>query len=216
MGPAAGRHVRRVRAGLTLPGGTTLHLVRHAAHGLLGRILAGRMPGVGLSEEGQAQAARLADTLASRPIQAVLSSPLERAQATAAAIAARHGLPVQIDPGLNEIDFGAWTGTAFDDLDGRPDWHAWNRFRSFALTPGGETMVAAQARALAAVARARAAHPDGEAVLVGHSDVLKAVLAHVLGTPLDLLLRIELHPAHRCVLVLFDGDVRVEGINLPP
>ena len=217
MGPAAGRRVRRVRGpGLTLPGGTTLHLVRHAAHGLLGRVLAGRMPGVGLSEEGQAQAARLADTLASRPIQAVLSSPLERAQATAAAIAARHGLPVQTDPGLDEIDFGAWTGAAFDDLDGRPDWHAWNCFRSFAPTPGGETMVAAQARALAAVARARAAHPDGEVVMVGHSDVLKAVLAHFLGMPLDLLLRIELHPAHRCVVVLFDDDARIEAIDLPP
>ena len=174
------------------------------------------MPGVGLSGEGQVQAARLADTLASRPIQAVLSSPLERAQATAAAIAARHGLAVQIDPGLNEIDFGAWTGAAFGDLDGQPGWHAWNRCRSLALTPGGETMVAAQARALAAVARVRAVHPDGEVVLVGHSDVLKAVLAHALGMPLDLLLRIELHPAHRCVLMLFDDDVRIEGVNLPP
>lgn len=217
MGPAAGRRVRRVGSpGLKLPGGTTLHMVRHAAHGLLGRVLAGRMPGVRLSGEGQAQAARLADTLASRPIQAVLSSPMERAQATAATIAARHGLPVQTDPGLDEIDFGAWTGAAFDYLDSRPDWHAWNRLRSFAPTPGGETMVAAQARALAAVARARTAHPDGEVVMVGHSDVLKAVLAHFLGTPLDLLLRIDLHPAHRCVVVVHDGDVRIEGVNLPP
>ena len=174
------------------------------------------MPGVGLSGEGQAQAAQVADTLASRPIQAVLSSPLERAQATAAAIATRHGLPVQTDPGLNEIDFGAWTGAAFSDLERQADWHAWNRFRSLAPTPGGETMVAAQARALAAVARARVAHPDGEVALVGHSDLLKAVLAHILGMPLDLLLRIDLHPAHRCVVALFDDDARVEGINLPP
>ncbi len=216
MGPAAGRRVPRGHVGLTLPGGTTLYLVRHAAHSLLGRVLAGRTPGVGLSGEGQVQAARLADTLASRPIQAVLSSPLERAQATAAAIAARHGLPVQTDPGLHEIDFGAWTGATFSDLDRQADWHAWNRFRSLAPTPGGETMAAAQARALATVARARVAHPDGEVVLVGHSDVLKAVLAHVLGMPLDLLLRIELHPAHRCVVALFDDDVRVEGVNLPP
>lgn len=215
MGPAAGRRVRRVqRPGLILAA-TTLHLVRHAAHGLLGRALAGRMPGVGLSAEGLAQAAALAGALAGRPIRAVLSSPVQRAQETAAPIAARHGLPVLTDPGLDEIDFGAWTGAAFGVLDGDPAWDAWNRFRGFAPTPGGETMAAAQARALGAVARARAAVPDGEAVLAGHSDVLKAVLAHFLGTPLDLLHRIELAPASRSVLVLWDDGARVDGINLP-
>jgi len=194
---------------------TTLHLVRHAAHGLLGRILAGRMPGVPLSAEGLAQAAALADALAARPVRAVLSSPLQRAQEMAAPIAARHGLPVLTDAGLDEIDFGAWMGKTFDALAADPAWDAWNRCRSLAPTPGGETMAAAQARALAAVARVREAVPDGEAVLVGHSDVLKAVLAHLLGTPLDLLGRIELAPASRSVVVLWDGGGRVDGVNLP-
>ena len=75
-------------------------------------------------------------------------------------------------------------------------------------------MAAAQTRALAAVARARIAVPDGEAVLVGHSDVLKSVLAHLLGTPLDLLHRIELAPASRSIVVLWDGGSRVDGMNL--
>lgn len=193
----------------------TLHLVRHAAHGLLGRVLAGRMPGVPLSAEGVAQAAALADALAALPVRAVLSSPVQRAQETAAPIAARHGLPVLTDAGLDEVDFGAWTGMTFDALASDPAWAAWNRCRSLAPTPGGETMVAAQARALAAVARARMAVEDGEAVLVGHSDVLKAVLAHLLGTPLDLLQRIELAPASRSVVVLWDGGGRVDGVNLP-
>ena len=190
-----------------------MHLVRHAAHGLLGRVLAGRMPGVPLSNEGRAQAAALAATLAARPIRAVLSSPVQRAQETAAPIAARLGLPVLTDPGLDEIDFGAWTGATFDALDGQPAWDTWNRFRSFAPTPGGEAMAAAQARALAAVARAAA--DGGEVVLVSHSDVLKAVLAHFLGMPLDLLHRIELAPASRSMLVLFEDVARVDGVNLP-
>ncbi len=171
------------------------------------------MPGVPLSNEGRAQAAVLAGTLAARPIRTVLSSPVQRAQETAAAIAARLGLPVLTDAGLDEIDFGAWTGAAFDDLDGQPAWDTWNRFRGFAPTPGGEAMAAAQARALAAVARAAAG--GGEVVLVSHSDVLKAVLAHFLGMPLDLLHRIELAPASRSVLVLFDDGARVDGMNLP-
>ena len=173
------------------------------------------MPGVGLSAEGVAQAAALADALAARPIRAVLSSPVQRAQETAAPIAARHGLPVLTDAGLDELDFGTWMGMTFDALAADPAWDTWNRCRSLAPTPGGETMAAAQVRALGAAARARAAVPDGEAVLVSHSDVLKAVLAHLLGTPLDLLQRIELAPASRSVLVLWDGGGRVDGMNLP-
>ena len=70
----------------------TVILVRHAAHGLLGRVLAGRMPGVGLSPEGHAQAAALADALAGTPVRAVLTSPLQRTMETAVPIASRHGL----------------------------------------------------------------------------------------------------------------------------
>ena len=196
-------------------GTTTLHLVRHAAHGLLGRVLAGRKPGVALSAEGMAQADALADVLAGHPVRAVLSSPVQRAQETAMPIAARHRLPVLTDAGLDELDFGAWMGLTFDALAADPAWDTWNRCRSLALTPGGETMLAAQARALAAVARAQAAVPDGEAVLVGHSDMLKSVLAHLLGTPLDLLHRIELAPASRSIVVLWNGGGRVDAMNLP-
>ncbi|MBC7802152.1 MAG: histidine phosphatase family protein [Gemmatimonadaceae bacterium] len=195
---------------------TTLHLVRHAAHGLLGRVLAGRMPGVALSAEGEAQAGRLAQHLTGRPIRAVVSSPMLRAQQTAAPIAAAHGLPVVTDPGFDEIDFGDWMGLPFDVLDGRPDWQAWNAFRSTAVPPRGESMLAIQARALDAAEAFRRAHPDAEVVIVGHQDVLKALLAHWLGAPLDLFHRIEVAPASRSIVVLADDYVRVDGVNLPP
>lgn len=195
---------------------TTLHLVRHAAHGQLGRALTGRTPGVHLSVEGRAQAALLAERLVALPIAAVLSSPMERAQETAAAIAARLGLPVLTEPGLDEIDFGTWSGGAFDALEGSAEWLAWNRFRSFAPTPGGESMTAAQARALAVLARLHRDHPSGELVAVSHCDVIKAVLSHFLGTPLDLFHRIEIGPASRSVLRLFEHDARIDAVNLPP
>jgi len=174
------------------------------------------MEGVSLSEAGRDQARQLAACLAGRSIAAVVSSPLERARQTAEPIAAAVGLEVAIDPGLNEIDFGAWTGQAFRDLDGLPEWDAWNSFRSTARCPGGETMLQAQGRALATVSRLREAHQDGEVVLVGHQDVLKAVLAHFLAVPLDLLQRIALDPARRAVVTLLPADVRVDGLNLPP
>ncbi len=104
---------------------------------------------------------------------------------------------------------------AFDVLHADPAWRHFNVFRSTALIPGGETMLAAQARGLAAILRIRAAYPDREVVLVSHGDVLKSVLAHFLATPLDLMRRIEISPASRSVLVLDAADARVEAINVP-
>ena len=174
------------------------------------------MPGVELSEAGRSQAAALAEALAARPIAAVVTSPLERAQQTAVPIAARLGLVPLIDPGLNEIDFGHWTGLAFAELAGRPEWDAWNRARSFAACPGGESMVAAQARALATIGVLRAGYPEAELVLVSHQDVLKSVLAHFLGVPLDLFGRFAWDPAHRSVLQLGAAEVFITGVNVPP
>ena len=194
---------------------TVFHLVRHAEHGLLGRVLTGRMPGVSLNERGREQAARLARHFSGKAVAAVVSSPMERAQETAAPIAAALGLEVTTDAGLDEIDFGDWTGMAFEALQGAPEWQAWNQFRGTAPTPGGETMLEALGRALRCLARWRRAVPDSEVVMVSHQDVFKAVLAHSLGAPLDLMQRIELGAGSCSVLrVLEDGGVRVEEINL--
>jgi len=195
---------------------TTFHLVRHAAHGLLGRVLTGRMPSVSLNEDGRAQTLRLADYFLACPVAAVVSGPLQRAQQTAAPIAVALGLVVTTDAGLDEIDFGEWTGMGFDALQDSVPWQAWNLRRGTAPTPGGETMLEALARALRSLARLRRAYPDGEVVLVSHQDLLKALLMHSLGAPLDLMHRIELAPASRSVLRIFgDGSARVDGMNLP-
>ena len=196
---------------------TTFHLVRHAAHGLLGWVLTGRMHGVSLNEDGRGQASRLAEYFSTRPIAAVVSGPLERAKQTAAPIAAALGLTVTTDAGLDEIDFGEWTGLAFAALQGSPAWQSWNEFRGTAPTPGGETMLEALARASRSLARLRQVHPECEVVLVSHQDLLKALLLHSLGAPLDLLHRVELAPGSRSVLTAFgDGSARVDGVNLPP
>ena len=193
----------------------TIHLVRHAAHGLLGRVLTGRMAGVPLSIEGMAQAGALAARFSGMEIAAVLSSPMQRARETAEPIAGALGLGVTVEAGLDEIDFGAWTGRTFAALDGQPAWHAWNRHRGSAGCPGGETMLAAQSRAVSAVLRAGESYAGQHVVMVSHQDVLKAVLAHVLGTSLDHLARFSLDPASRSILTLFDDGARVEAINVP-
>ena len=71
----------------------------------------------------------------------------------------------------------------------------------------------AQTRGMAAVGRLRARFPDGEVAIVSHGDVIKAVLAHFLAVPLDLLARIEIAPGSRSEIVTYDLDARILGVN---
>lgn len=195
---------------------TRILLIRHADYDLLDRgILAGRMSGWGLNERGRAQSKALAEALAGRTLAAVVTSPLERARETACYIAAPHRLEVQIEPGLDEVDFGQWSGRSVAELHHDPAWQVFNRFRGVATPPAGETMLAVQARALAVLVRLRDRFPRAEVAAISHADVIKAVLAHALGMPLDLVPRIAIDPASRSVLVLGEDFLRVEGVNLP-
>lgn len=192
---------------------TTVILIRHATHDRVGAVLCGRMPGVTLGEEGRREAKSLADRFRGEQIAAVMTSPLERARETAQIIADRIGIAVEIDEALNEIDFGDWTGQAFDALDPDPHWRLWNSSRGTTRPPGGEPMSAVQARIVHRIERLRAEHPDGEVILVGHCDVIKAALAHHLGLPLDAYDRFEISPASVSVLALWPGGSRVMSLN---
>lgn len=188
---------------------TTFHLVRHAAHALLPHTLAGRMPGVGLSAEGRAQAARLAARIGR--LDHVVTSPVQRARETAAALAGPRA--AELEPGFEEIDFGAWCGQAFEVLAPDPEWQRWNTIRSLARCPGGETMAEAQSRALAALDRLRTARPGQTIAIVSHADILKALLAATIGLSLDHLQRLTLDPASISTLVVSEDTLRVDGIN---
>jgi probable phosphoglycerate mutase len=194
---------------------TLFHLVRHGSYALLDHALGGRAD-YPLSSHGRNQAGSIAAWLAGRGPRALVSSPTRRAIETAEPIAQRLNLAVEIDPAFAEIDFADWTGKQFEDLHGNPDWKAWNGFRSTAGVPGGETMLAVQVRAVAGLLRHAAQHDDTEVVVVSHADVIKGVLAHFLGTPLDLMRRIEISPGSISQLMLCASDARILAVNLHP
>jgi probable phosphomutase (TIGR03848 family) len=191
----------------------TYLLIRHAAHDLLGKAIAGRMPGVHLNREGQIQAEQLVERLAHLPIEAVYSSPLERAQETARPLAGRLDLPLLIAEEMNEIDFGEWTGKSLQVLKPAPRWGWFNSFRSGTRIPSGEMMLEAQTRAVTFMDRLREEHRDGCIALVGHGDVIKAAVAYYLGVPLDLFGRIEIHPASVSVIRINDYGPQVLKVN---
>lgn len=195
---------------------TLFHLVRHGQYGLIDRALGGRAPGHGLTAAGREEAGRVAQALRGRPVTAVVSSPVQRAVETAAPIAAALDLAVQVDPGVIEIDCGEWTEVTFEALRDRPAWRRWNRFRSSATIPGGESMLAVQVRTVAALERLRASHGATEVVVVSHADVVKAALLHAMGAPLDHMGRLEVDPGSRSVIAWGDEMARVLAMNLPP
>ena len=192
---------------------TILVLLRHASHDRLGSVLCGRMPGVTLSEAGRREADALAVALARHRFAAVLSSPLERAVETAAAIAASQALAVEVEEDLNELDLGAWAGMRFEKLRGDPAWNVWNSARSHARPPGGETMTEVQARMTRCIERLRRRYAGRTVALVSHADVIKAALSHALGLSVDFHARFEIAPASRSVLIAGEWGLKVHSIN---
>jgi broad specificity phosphatase PhoE len=192
---------------------TTFLLIRHGLTDAVGRFLSGRAPGVHLNAEGQRQANVLASRLHGSGLAAVLSSPLERTLETARPIARDHGLEVEVDQRLTELDVGDWTGRRFDELADDPRWRRYNTLRSITPPPGGELMIDVQQRAVATLIDATRRHAHGTVALVSHADVLRALLLFALGMPIDALARLEVLPARISVLVVDDGGPRVLQVN---
>lgn len=194
---------------------TTFLLIRHALCDPVGRSIAGRQPGIHLNDTGRGQASRLAERLEGLSLEAIYSSPLERAQETAEPIGRAKGLPVQTVEAWNEIDFGEWTGRALHDLEPLPEWKRFNSSRSSCTIPGGENMADVLGRVLRDLDRLRCLHPaQGSCVaVVSHGDVLRTLVAHVLGIPLDFFQRLEISPASVTSLEISGQVPRVLLLN---
>ncbi|HEV7133000.1 MAG TPA: histidine phosphatase family protein [Gaiellaceae bacterium] len=149
---------------------TTLLLVRH---GETDWNAEGRLQGHTdrpLNDFGRRQAAALAERLAGDPIDAIYASDLSRARETAEILGARLGLPVVLEPGLRERNWGTWEGLTGSERDRveyigeAPDEHA--------------------ERVLAAVRAIAERHPHGRVLVVTHGGSLRRVQAAAYGMAL--------------------------------
>lgn len=192
---------------------TTFLLIRHASGDHVGRRLAGRAEGAELNARGQDEARRLAERLAGRGIDAIYASPLARARATAAPLAAALGLDVHDAPAFTELDYGQWTGLSLEEVAGDDRWRGYNNFRSGTRIPGGELMTEVQARAVAELLRLGERHPDETVAIVSHGDVIRGIVCHLAGTPIDLMLRFEIDPASVTELELASWGARLVSVN---
>ncbi|WP_144671580.1 MSMEG_4193 family putative phosphomutase [Arthrobacter sp. U41] len=193
---------------------TLLLLVRHGETPTTGMLLPGRAPGLHLSDRGRAQAERVSERLTGLPVDALYSSPLERACETAEPTAARIGLDVKLDDGLLECDFGEWTGAAIAELAALPEWQTVQHSPSTFRFPNGESFTEMQARTVGAIEALCAAHAGGVVVCFSHADPIKAAVAHALGMPLDLFQRIVISPGSVSAISFVEGqDPAVHMVN---
>jgi len=162
------------------------------------------MPAIPLDDRGQAQAAALAARLAPLPLDAIVSSPLERCQQTAAAIAAtRDGQQVITEDRVGECRYGDWTGQPLKKLAQEPLWRVVQAHPSAVTFPGpdGESMPDMQHRAVAAVREWNARlGRDATYLICSHGDVIKAIVADSLGLHLDQCQRIQADPCSLTVI----------------
>ena len=194
---------------------TEFLLIRHAVNDFVktGR-LAGWTPNVHLNDEGRAQAAALGVRLAQMPLDAAYSSPLERCVETAQAVLAHHpNLNLVLSEALGEVRYGAWQGAELSKLAKRKLWRVVQINPSRARFPEGESLRAAQMRAVDAIEQFARQHPRQCVAIFSHSDLIKMILAHYLGMHLDLYQRIEVSPASISILRLSFARPSVLQIN---
>jgi probable phosphomutase (TIGR03848 family) len=193
----------------TPPKPTLLLLVRHGQTPTTGTTLPGRAAGLHLAETGQQQADAVAERIKDvKRVAAVYASPLERTKETAAPIAKALGKRVQVERGLLECDFGAWTGRKLKDLVKKPEWRTVQRYPSGFRFPDGESFAEMQTRMVSTLQKLAAAHRGSVVVAVSHADPIKAAVAHALGTHLDLFQRIVVSPCSvTAILYASEGPV---------
>ncbi|GHB38321.1 bifunctional RNase H/acid phosphatase [Streptomyces cirratus] len=170
-----------------------------------------------LSEAGRRQAAAVAGALAARgTVEAVVSSPLRRCRETAQTVADRLGLPVVVEEGLRETDFGAWEGLTFAEVGERfpDDLKAWLDSPRAAPSGGGESFTAVTRRVSAARDRLLNAYAGRTVLLVTHVTPVKTLVRLALGAPPESLFKMELSAASLSAVAYYaDGNASVRLLN---
>ncbi|MDR7484199.1 MAG: histidine phosphatase family protein [Armatimonadota bacterium] len=177
--------------------GARLLLVRHGHTDWLvppANRLAGRLPGISLNARGRAEAAALAERLATAPPDRIVASPLERTVETATIIGQRVDRPVITDERIIETAMGPWEGLAVSEIMARaPEaWRTWRTVPTRMTLPGMEPVEAIGDRMWRAAREYVAV--EGTTLLVSHQDPLLALICRLLDLPLDAMRRMDLSP----------------------
>ena len=162
---------------------TRLYLIRHGATQLTAEDRFSGAANVYLSEEGQSQAAHLANRLVDDDISAIYASPLDRTMETAAILAKPHILTVNSYDGLREISHGHWEGLTRKEVEDRfpEEYTAWEADPFTFAPPGGESGISVLARALPVIREIVVNHRDKNVLVVSHKATIRLIISSLLG-----------------------------------
>lgn len=137
-----------------------------------------------LDKTGRKQAEALGERLKSRKIDAIYSSSLKRAMATAEAIARLQGLPVMVGPGLVDMSFGEWEGMAHQEVRQKypKQYQVWRENPWKVKIPGASNIRDIQAQSMKAIRGLVEDNPlESTVVVVTHRVILKLILMKMLN-----------------------------------
>jgi len=193
---------------------STLFLVRHGLTAQTGKTLYGRADGIPLDERGLAQADDLVARFAPVRLTAIYSSPLERCVQSVAPLARAQRLEVVRRPGLIEMDAGSWTGKPISRLRRTQRWKEVQTSPStFRFPGGGESFAEARVRVVAEVEAIAKRHRRGRVLVATHGDIVRILLSHFEGAPLDAFQRTVVETASVSVLTIDGGAARIHLVN---
>lgn len=187
-----------------------LVFLRHA-HSIANEkgVLSGRLPGITLSKTGQEQALSLIERIGASEFEEIRVSPMERCAQT---IDPWLNSPYSqnfsryfVDDDLNEVDYGLWSGRKLSRLSKEPLWNLVQSQPSKVVFPSGEKLKSAQQRAKRSVLQAHAQKRSGNFLFVSHGDIIKSLIASLVGLPLDSFQNLIIGPAS-LTIVDFDGS----------
>ena len=161
-----------------------------------------------LDQEGTAQAMRCGVHIRSQyPGARVISSPLQRAQQTAAALSD----DVEVDERFIELDYGDWDGLALRDVD-QEQWQQWRNDPHF-RPPNGESLVELDERVRPALEELFVASRERDIVVVSHVSPIKSAITWALGVGPEVTWRCHLDRASICRITAGARGPSLSGMN---
>lgn len=136
-----------------------------------------------LTPIGQEMAQAFAEAYQATPWQAIYSSPMRRAVATAQPLCTAGKMDMQLRPGLTEMSFGLWEGLTQEEAQAQypQEYLRWSIEPAWYPPPVGETAREVARRVMPVIDEIIQQFSDGKVLVVSHKSTIRIILCRLLG-----------------------------------
>ena len=192
-------------------------LIRHAeSTANADQILAGRLPGIELTENGLKQAESLISLFSTGLFAAIYSSPIQRCLQTAQITLDSQSLDIIENDFFLEVDYGSWSGEKISTLANDPLWSIVQKQPSNAKFPDGESLLNMSQRANKGFESIIKSHKSTDVIAIfSHADIIKAIISHQIGNDFNNYQKLMIDNAKVNILHFKESEMALAGMNLP-